>query len=177
MVGARSGSAAGTFVVPCVAAVVMTAWDLAMDPVWMNIDHAWVWRDGGGYFGVPFSNYCGWILTTWTFYQIFAVWLSRQPRRVRMAGWNRLAVLLYGLVAAGNLLLAVPSAVPGSRSSTVVDAAGRRWFVSDIVSSCLLISVLVMGAFAVIAWIRGESDASLRIEAQMRSRSDGVRAG
>jgi uncharacterized membrane protein len=35
----------------------MTVWDLAMDPVWADIDHAWVWRGGGSYYGVPISNF------------------------------------------------------------------------------------------------------------------------
>ena len=46
--------------VPFVAAFIMMAWDLAMDPVWSTIVHAWIWRDGGAYFGVPISNFLGW---------------------------------------------------------------------------------------------------------------------
>lgn len=175
MVGARAHTRAGLLVVPCVAAMAMTAWDVAMDPVWAHIDRAWVWRDGGGYFGVPFSNFGGWLLTTWGFYQVFALWLARQPRRVRMAQWNRLAVLMYGLVAAGNLLLAVPSSVPAAWPLTMVDAAGRRWFTTDIVGACVLISVLVMGSFAVIAWLRAGSDAGLGRDAQPRSSAGVVR--
>jgi len=40
----------------------MTAWDLSMDPVWAEIYHAWVWRDGEAYYGVPISNFFGWLL-------------------------------------------------------------------------------------------------------------------
>jgi putative membrane protein len=162
IVGARAHARAGVLLAPCLAAVTMTAWDLAMDPVWTHIDRAWVWLDGGGYFGVPFSNYGGWLLTTWVFYQVFAVWLSRQPRRVRMPHWNRLAVLMYGMVGTGNLLLAIPSAVPPSWPRMIVDAAGRRWFTTDIVGACVLTSVLVMGPLAAIAWIRVGSDAGFR---------------
>ncbi len=42
---------------PLTASFIMTAWDLSMDPVWADIDHAWVWRDGGLYYGVPISNF------------------------------------------------------------------------------------------------------------------------
>lgn len=176
IVGARAQTRAGVFLVPCVAAVAMTAWDLAMDPVWTHIDRAWVWLDGGGYFGVPFSNYGGWLLTTWVFYQIFALWLARQPRRVRMPQWNRLAVLMYATVAAGNLLLALPSAVPPSWPTTITDAAGRRWFTSDIVGACVLISVLLMLPLAAIAWIRVGSDADFRRDSKPSSRARMARA-
>ncbi len=174
IVGARAQARAGVLLVPCIAAIAMTAWDLAMDPVWTHIDRAWVWLDGGGYFGVPFSNYGGWLLTTWVFYQLFAVWLSRQPRRVRMPQWNRLAVLMYGMVAAGNLLLAAPSAVPASWPKTIVDAAGRRWFTSDIIGACVLTSVLAMGPLAAIAWIRVGSDAGFRRPTASRADAAGV---
>lgn len=154
MVGAPARSRAGTWLVPFVAAVVMSAWDLAMDQVWANIDHAWVWQQGGGYFGVPFSNYFGWMLTAWVFYQVFALWLRGQEPQAASREWNRLAVLMYGTVAAGNLLLAVPSAIPAGFPATIADAAGRRWLTSDIVGICILISVFVMGPFALLAWFR-----------------------
>jgi putative membrane protein len=30
---------------PLAASFVMTAWDLSMEAVWVDIDHAWAWRD------------------------------------------------------------------------------------------------------------------------------------
>lgn len=158
IVGARINSRFGLLLTPFVAAAAMCAWDLGMDPEWACIDRAWVWLDGGGYFGVPFSNYFGWLLTTWVFYQAFALWLSRRPAanatREVPPRWNRLAVLLYGLVAAGNLLLAIPSAVPASFPKTITDAAGRPWQTSDITGISLLISIFVMVPLALVAWAR-----------------------
>ena len=54
---------------PIVAAFVMTQWDLVMDPPSSTIAKAWIWHDGGAYFGVPLLNYLGWLLTSWMFYQ------------------------------------------------------------------------------------------------------------
>lgn len=156
IVSAPAGSRAGLFLAPFVAAVAMSAWDLAMDPMWANIDHAWVWQQGGGYFGVPFGNYFGWLLTAWVFYQAFALWLrGREPRSV-LREWNRLAVLMYGMVAAGNLLLAIPSAIPPGFPATIADAAGRRWLTADIVGISVLISVFLMAPLALVAWARTE---------------------
>jgi putative membrane protein len=126
-----------------------------MDPVWANIDRAWVWERGGGYFGVPFGNYFGWLLTTWVSYQAFAFWLRRRELTAATQGWNRLPVLMYGVVAAGNLLLAIPSAVPAGWPRMITDAAGRQWLMADVVGNCILVSVFVMGPFALIAWARG----------------------
>jgi uncharacterized membrane protein len=50
-----------------VAALVMTAWDVNMDPG-MAAAGNWVWENGGAYFGVPRHNYLGWLLTTFLVY-------------------------------------------------------------------------------------------------------------
>jgi len=35
-----------------------------MDPYMVNKLKAWVWTDGGPYFGIPISNYFAWIMIT-----------------------------------------------------------------------------------------------------------------
>ena len=50
---------------PIVSAFVVTQWDLVMDAPNATIAKAWIWHDGGGVFGVPLSNYLGWLLTSW----------------------------------------------------------------------------------------------------------------
>ncbi len=44
-------------------AVVMTAWDLVMDPLMARLGF-WVWEVEGAYFGIPLQNYAGWLLTS-----------------------------------------------------------------------------------------------------------------
>jgi len=52
-----------------VSAVVMTLWDLVIDPILSGPSvRAWVWEAGGPYFGIPIQNYAGWLLTTFTVY-------------------------------------------------------------------------------------------------------------
>jgi uncharacterized membrane protein len=57
------------------AALVMTAWDVVMDPP-MAASGNWIWEHGGAYFGVPRHNYAGWLLTTFLVYWIVG-WLAR----------------------------------------------------------------------------------------------------
>jgi len=42
-----------------------TSWDLIMDPVQVNVMRAWRWTPEGRFFGVPLSNFLGWILVVW----------------------------------------------------------------------------------------------------------------
>jgi len=154
LVGSDGPGLPRLLVTPVVASCAMTAWDLAMDPVWANIDRAWVWRDGGVWFGVPLSNYFGWMLTTWVFYQAFALIQARRDRGDGAPGWARLAILMYATVALGNVFVALPSAVPAGYPRIIVDTAGRRWILSNVIGVCLLISVCVMCPLALAAWVR-----------------------
>lgn len=139
---------------PFIAAFIMVAWDLSQDPVWSTIAHAWIWLRGGAYFGVPPSNFLGWYLTVYIIYQSFALYLrGRSDRSDRLpASYWHLAVLLYGVSTAGNILLVIPRAA----LSVVSDPAGKQWMVSDITGACALISIFTMGAFTLLAWVRLE---------------------
>ncbi|HXR16746.1 MAG TPA: carotenoid biosynthesis protein [Terriglobales bacterium] len=124
----------------------------SQDPVWSTILHLWIWRDGGAYFGVPVSNFLGWYLTVYVFYQLFALYLrgrSANPKPLPSSYWKP-AVLFYAASAAGNVLLLVPQAGP----SVVLDPSGAQWKVSDITGTCAVVSIFTMGAFTLLAWVR-----------------------
>jgi len=46
-----------------VSALAFTAWDLFLDPQMVAWD-LWRWAEPSGYFGIPFSNYAGWLLAS-----------------------------------------------------------------------------------------------------------------
>lgn len=140
---------------PLLAALVMVAWDLCMDPIWATVVRAWIWQQGGAYFGVPLSNFFGWYLTVYIIYQLFALYLRKRVIDLSplSPGYWQLAVLFYGVSAAGNLLLLVPR--PGL--SQVTDATGKVWQVSSIVAASVFGTIFTMGAFTVLAWIKLKS--------------------
>jgi uncharacterized membrane protein len=137
---------------PLVAGSIMVAWDLSQDPVWSTILHAWIWPHGGAYFGVPVSNFLGWYFTVYVMFQLFALYL--RDRAIHMeplpSGYWRLAVLFYGISAAGNILLVMPR----TGLTTVSDPTGVQWKVSDITVAGAVVSIFIMGAFAMLAWVK-----------------------
>jgi len=135
---------------PLAASVVMTTWDLSMDPVWAGIDHAWVWRDGGSFYGVPISNFFGWFLTVYIFYQLFALYLGNRVSIPSPISHWRLAILFYAASAAGNLLVVAPL----SLGAVFADAAGKRWLISDILWASRLVSIFLMMPLSLIAWVK-----------------------
>lgn len=46
-----------------VSAAAFTAWDLYLDPQMVGRG-LWVWAEPGGYFGIPWINFLGWLLTS-----------------------------------------------------------------------------------------------------------------
>lgn len=137
---------------PLLASFIMVAWDLAMEPDWATIDRAWTWQNGGAYFGIPVSNFLGWFLTAYLFYQTFALYCrsrSIRPISPPRSYWHA-AILFYAICAAGNLLLLKSPMVP----PVVTDPSGRQWMTGSILEACFLVSVGVMVPIALLAWFR-----------------------
>ena len=96
------------------SAVIITAWDLVVDPYLSGpTERAWIWEEDGGvqYFGVPLHNFGGWLLTTFTIYFLFQLLSERKfplhPNRHRLTT----SVILLPLIAYGTIMVA--NIIPG----------------------------------------------------------------
>jgi uncharacterized membrane protein len=138
----------GMLALPAAASLIMVSWDIAQDPVWSTFLHAWVWRDGGSWFGVPLSNFAGWYGTVFAIYLLFSIYLRRRPAAAldpAKPTWPPIA--FYALCAAGNILqIWVSQPVPA-----IADATGRQWQVAQILRASALVSIFLMGSFALLA--------------------------
>jgi uncharacterized membrane protein len=126
---------------------------LVMDPPESTISKAWIWHDGGADFGVPLSNYLGWLVTSWLFYQAFALYLrhsavgrlaDRQHRKLLL-----IAILFY--VSAG--LTHVVPWLTGD-SGEVADAAGHVWQIHDLRETTVAVMLFTMFFTAMLAMLR-----------------------
>lgn len=99
------------FLVPFIASFIMVMWDLSVDPISSTLQGLWVWTDPGAYFGVPISNFFGWFLVVYLFFQIFALYLSKYDSlNAKIASklsnkhyWAE-AVTVYGITGLGTIL-------------------------------------------------------------------------
>ena len=87
--------------VAAVGGLVMTAWDLIMDPIMVAGGH-WVWDTDGAYFGIPLQNFWGWWLTVFT---TFALYLLIRGERGTSPdpGFDRQAVVAYAVTGLGMI--------------------------------------------------------------------------
>jgi uncharacterized membrane protein len=101
--------------VAALGGIIMTAWDLAMDPLMVSGGH-WIWDEKGAYFGVPLQNYWGWWLTTFVTFAIF-VWLAGiQPKRGSLAkdslDWQ--AIVSYSITGLSTIFISMNLGLGGS---------------------------------------------------------------
>ena len=150
------------FAIPIVAAFVMAMWDMTMDPHSATVEHAWIWRDGGGYFGVPFSNFLGWYLCVFTIFQLWAIYLKHAKQGGDSSlddlksSWY-LPVLFYASISLEAL-----AAASFTNDGTVVDAASQVWSLKALYQTLGLVSIFTMVFVSCLAFIKVRINAKLR---------------
>jgi uncharacterized membrane protein len=89
-----------------IGALIMTAWDLAMDPLMVAGEH-WVWEVEGAYFGVPIQNYWGWWLTVFVTFMLFLLISRQKPGRDDLPNpsFDRLAVVSYAVTGLSTIIV------------------------------------------------------------------------
>lgn len=130
----------------------MTMFDVASDSQASTVLGTWIWHDGGGVFGVPYTNYLGWWLVTYIFFQIFALILAaaqtRDSRPNSIVAPRSLTqpVLIYAALGLTSIPYFI-TAEPG----TVVDMAGARWSISAINETMMTINIFTVVTVAFLA--------------------------
>jgi uncharacterized membrane protein len=93
--------------VAAVGGLVMTAWDVVMDPI-MVASGYWVWDVDGAYHGIPLQNFLGWWLTVFTTYLLYLLVRGKRPH-ASTGKFDRLAVLSYLVTALGIVIVSLVS--------------------------------------------------------------------
>lgn len=141
--------------VPLVASFVMTMWDLQIDSISSTIYKGWFWHDGGSFFGVPIMNYLGWLLCTYSFFQIFAIYLfkasqfSRNKIRTTLndGHWYQV-VFVYVTLSLPVVFLPFIG-----DTATVKDPAGVEWNTMVMYKSMALITIFTMWFVAILSFL------------------------
>ena len=94
--------------------VMMTAWDLVMDPLMVSRGH-WVWERAGAFFGIPIQNYFGWWLTSFTILAIYQWGSRRWGRRIPLPELllDRQAITFYAVTGFGSVIGALLAGLNG----------------------------------------------------------------
>lgn len=159
----RKSSAFTTFAVPFIASFLMVVWDLCFDPTSSTIHHLWIWEQGGGYFGVPFTNYLGWFFTVYVFFQLFALFLRFRKAadgetQTLPRSYYAQAVVMYAAIG----LMFVLAYLVGRGNTLVTDAVGVVWQTRSIAEAEATVSIYTMlfiAALSAVKLFQGSADA------------------
>lgn len=142
------------FLVPVVASFVMVMWDLSIDPARATIEKAWIWHDGGAYFGVPIKNFAGWFLCVFTIFQCFALYLHKfghggvTSSPIPRNHWTLPTYLYAAMMIDGFMLAAV-------NENVQIESLDKHvWWTGDIHGSLALVSFFTMFFVSFMARLR-----------------------
>ncbi|MCK5703925.1 MAG: carotenoid biosynthesis protein, partial [Cyclobacteriaceae bacterium] len=126
--------------VPMLAAFLFTSWDLVLDPIASTISKVYIWDIPGSYFGVPFQNYLGWYLATYTIFQIFALVIYRQkldvPAIMKKKSYWYQAILMYAAI-----FVQLPILMLYGGNEQIAIASGQVFQTNDIYQAMTLVGI------------------------------------
>ena len=138
-----------SFATPAIASFIMVSWDLTIDPMMSTIAGNWVWHNGGSYFGVPLSNFLGWYLTVYVFFQCFALYARGQfTTDTKAPGYWAKPLFAYTSIIIAPIVSLLVGAEP---TPIVTDPVGHLWQVHDIRSVAALVSLFTALPFWLLA--------------------------
>jgi putative membrane protein len=108
------------------SALAMTAWDLMIDPMMVTWG-MWVWENPGAYFGIPWGNFLGWLLTAGLITAII------RPADLPIAPLLLVYTITWLLMTAGlGLFWGMPGpALIGGMAMGVFSVVGWRVFLKE----------------------------------------------
>jgi putative membrane protein len=141
------------YLAPLITAFVFTSWDFCIDPIYGTIYKVFIYRNPGVWFGTPGGNYFGWLLMTYLFYLLFALFLKSraglaEARPEPGASYWLQPVLIYITVAIGIILANV-----NGKSVDVTVEGGKIWNSGDIYGASTLATVFTMVFISLLASI------------------------
>lgn len=141
--------------VPLIASFVMTMWDLQIDSISSTINQGWFWHDGGSFFGVPFENYTGWLLCTYTFFQVFAIYISRKSSSINKYKEEAVGKSYWYQALITYLSLSLPIVVLPiiGKDFVVTDLSGTTWGTMDMYQSMTIITIFTMWFVGILSFI------------------------
>jgi hypothetical protein len=120
----------------------MVLWDVALDPGAATIEKRWIWEHGGGFFGVPLTNYLGWFFTVYLFMQLFALYLRTRGEtagEVQPKSYFFQAIAMYAIIASHFILSYLVN-----KNETVTDATDAHWRSADISETAAMTAIFTM---------------------------------
>ncbi len=145
-----------SWLVPLVAAFILGGFDYPFDPINSTVHGMWSFRDPGGQFGVPLTNYLGWIFTGWVMFQLFALFEQRHAGLVSrgadraVLGSTRFWAIPFVVWLGLSTQYPIQFLLAGDG---MVELAGSRYSVADIYEASVAGSLFTLVFVSLLALV------------------------
>jgi putative membrane protein len=140
----------GGFATPVIASFVLAGYDFAYDPIGSTVLDLFTYRNPSGFMGVSVKNFLGWLLTGWTFFQLFALVERRFPPNAvakRREFWL-LPCLIWFVMA-----LQYPIMFANAPLGTVT-RGNRTFVIADVYEAAVAAALFTLTFTAIVAVVR-----------------------
>jgi len=144
---------ANIVLVPILAAFLFTSWDYALDPIMASINGAYIWDNHGSYFGIPFSNYLGWYLCTYSIYQFFALVVYRKTKLDVPTIMKRKTFWYQAIAMYVSIFIQLPILMKFEGNEQLTIFSGQVLQTNDIYQSMTLVGIAAIIFPAFIAFV------------------------
>lgn len=155
------------FSLPIVSSLVMTTYDIIFDPYSSTVLGRYTWHEGGAYFGVPFVNFMGWYLCTFTIFLTFSFYNWKKNKSNQMHSDKNPVSLTHLKFWVQNLIimliLPVQHILKGftvDPSATYTSLDGVTWKYSYLLQTSGIMAIGTIVTFVIIAFFKVRIDLS-----------------
>lgn len=118
---------------------VLAGWDITGDAAGATIARAWIYPNGGGFFGVPLSNFIGWIIAGFCYILAGGQFLRKEHIHPQSVGWAiQTPILMLVTISQPALGMLLPDQL-------VTDPGGHIWHSADLYESATIAGILTVG--------------------------------
>lgn len=138
------------FATPVIGGFIYAGFDYPLDPIGATVRGMWVYHHPGGQFGVPLTNYLGWIFAGWVSFQLFA-FLEHRFTAAAAVSQRRFWLLPVIVWLAIGLQYPVMYAIAPAGT---VEIGASRFVIADIFEAAVAASLFSMIFVVLIALVR-----------------------
>lgn len=145
-------SGANIVLVPILAAFLCTSWDFIGDPIAATIQKAYIWDSYGAYFGIPFKNFTGWLLCTYTIFQLIALIIWKQKKIKTSPIMKKKTFWYIPIVMYASFFLAIAFGIFGENKQITI-ASGQVFQTKDIYEGMTLVGIIAIIFPSIISFV------------------------
>ena len=142
------------FLLPFIGSFILTMWDLCYDPSGSTIMQVYIWEQGGVFFGVPVSNFLGWMFCSFILFFLFSLYLSRDKRPQSETVVEDKTFWILPIATYASLAIGYFGQALYAKNYEVVAVNGHKYWTGDIYGSLAVVSIFTVIFVSIYALVR-----------------------